>query len=415
MNLAVVGSGISGIFASYLLDRKHDVTLYESRDRLGGHSHTVDVTQGNTTQPVDTGFLVYNNRNYPNFQAFLERLNVSTRPTEMSFSFRDESSGFEYGGHGLWEFFARGRNLIRWDHWRMFYEILVFNQIAPRDRNEHSNDWTLGEYLDKKHYSESFVQDHLIPMVSAIWSVSLETALDFPFHYVIDFFENHGLLSLWDRPQWRTVVGGSREYIRAFRETFSGDVRTGTPVKRIGRTQEGIELQSPTGEQSYDAVVLATHSNQALELLNHPDERERTILGNIRYKENRVLLHTDRSLLPEDPALWASWNYHRGSGGRSDPTVTYNLNILQHREFDPPVCVSLNSGDHVDSEQILDDFTYAHPVYDRDALSAQKRKDEICGRDNIYYAGAYWGNGFHEDGVVSAVNVARKLGVDWSP
>jgi predicted NAD/FAD-binding protein len=400
------------VVSSYLLDREHDVTLYEARDRLGGHSHTVDVTLGDTTEPVDTGFIVYNDRNYPYFQAFLDELDVSTTPTQMSFSFRDDSSGREYGGHGLRAFFAQKKNLLRKDHWAMLFDILRFNWAAPKHCSGGLEDVTLKEYLQSHEYSSSFVHDHLIPMVSAIWSVSLNTAMSFPFGYVVDFFENHGLLSLWDRPQWRTIVGGSREYLRSFRNSFSGTIRTADPVEAVRRDDTKIELCSERNEETYDAVVLATHSDQALDLLDRPSGDERSILGGIDYKENSVLLHTDQSVLPRNRSIWASWNYHRGRGSQSDPTVTYNMNILQGLDFDRPVCVSLNSGDSVASESVLDEFSYAHPVYTRDALKSQNRKGEICGRGGVYYAGAYWGNGFHEDGTESAVNVARKLGVE---
>ncbi len=413
MDVAVVGSGISGIVASYLMDGKYNVTLYESRERLGGHSHTVQVNQESVSQPVDTGFIVFNDRNYPNFRIFLDELDVPTEPTEMSFSFRDARSGLEYGTDSLRAFFAQSKNLIRWSHWMMLYDILRFNLTAPKDTSQRSNNGTLRQYLDQKNFSDTFINNHLIPMVSAIWSVSMETAMNFPFHYVIEFFENHGLLSLWNRPQWRTITGGSREYIRSFRDQFKGTVRTGDPVEEVQRIDDGVQLRSSRSEQKYDSVVLATHSDQALEILRKPDDREREILGDIEYKQNQVLLHTDQSLLPEDPTIWASWNYHRGGGSGSDPTVTYNLNILQHLDFELPVCVSLNSGDAVSKDQILDEFTYAHPIFNEAALNAQDRKDEICGRGNLYYTGAYWGNGFHEDGVRSAIDVADKLGVSW--
>jgi len=367
------------------------------------------------TEPVDTGFIVFNDRNYPNFRGFLDELDVSSEPTEMSFSFRDESSGLEYGGHGLGAFFSQWKNLVSPEHWGMLIDIIRFNRKAPSDREDIEDGTTLEEYLNSRSYGSSFVRNHLVPMVSAIWSVSLETALSFPFRYVIDFFENHGLLNIRDRPQWRTIPGGSRKYLKAFHDAFSGTIRTNDPVRVVERNTGEVSIQSERTEKKYEAVVLATHSNQALELLRCPDETDQAVLGRISYKKNRALLHTDTSLLPKDPSVWASWNYHRGAGSHMDPTVTYNMNILQHLTLDRTVCVSLNSQERIASEHVIDEFTYAHPVYDQSALCAQDRKDEISGTGNVYYAGAYWGNGFHEDGVVSAMDVARRLGVEWSP
>ncbi|MFB6347086.1 MAG: NAD(P)/FAD-dependent oxidoreductase [bacterium] len=415
MKIAVVGSGISGIFASYLLDRRHSVTLYEKRDRLGGHSHTVDVSLEDSSHPVDTGFIVYNEKNYPIFEQFLKTLDVTTKPTSMGFSFRDQASEMEYGGGGLGDFFVQKSNLLSLSHWKILLDILRFYFLAPTKTAAEKSDMTLGEFLDRNNFSESFVSDHLIPMVSAIWSVPLETAREFPFGYVVDFFRNHGLLKLWNRPQWRTIEGGSREYIQAFEQEFDGVIKTNQPVEKITRKDDQVMIQAGYDWTQYDGVVLASHSDQSLSLLDEPTRREQTILGSIKYEQNDVLLHTDQSLLPRNKSIWTSWNYHRDETSTNQTTVTYNLSILQDLPFDQPVCVSLNAGDKVNSDRILNRFSYAHPVYNQSALEAQDRWEEISGQKNTYYAGAYWGDGFHEDGVESAVRTARQLGVEWTP
>lgn len=414
MKVGVVGSGISGIFSSYLLSRRHNVTLYEKRERLGGHSHTVDVRVNGSEHPVDTGFIVYNRENYPNFQKFLDELDVATRPTSMSFSFRDELSDTEYGGQGIAGFFAQRKNLYDLSHWRMLLDIVRFYFLAPTLRERNDPDTRLDDYLQRANFGSIFIEDHLIPMISAIWSVPLNTARNYPLGYVVDFFENHGLLKLWNRPRWRTVQRGSREYLRAFRKRFNGRIRTGDPIRSVRRNHRGVTVVSKREKRDYDAVVLAGHSEQSLVCLEDPRDDERSILGSIGYESNDLVLHTDRSVLPKNESIWSSWNYHRNGSSETRTTLTYNMNILQDLPFDEPVCLTLNGEDKIDPDTVLDRFSYSHPVYDSETLAAQKRRDEICGRGNVYYAGSYWGDGFHEDGVESAIRVAEKLGIEWS-
>lgn len=413
MKVAVVGSGIAGVASAYLLDEAHDVTLYERRDRLGGHAHTVEVTVEGETRPIDTGFIVYNEENYPLFCRFLEELDVPTKPSLMSFSFRSEKSGLEYGGHGLGALFSQRRNLLNPSQWRMLLEIVRFYYSAPRHRSGESLDLTLGAYLDREGYGKSFVRDHILPMVAAIWSVSKRRARRFPFVYVVDFFENHGLLNLVDRPEWRTIEGGSRIYLDRFRDQFGGTIRTGDSVRSLRSSGDTFEVASELENRSYDAVVLACHSDQSAQLLESTDRPEVDLLESIEYQPNDVVLHTDESLLPKDPSIWSSWNYHRFDDKGSAATITFDLSILQDLGLDREVCVSLNAAGRIDENRVLDRFEYAHPVYTEETLRARRGLKDLRGHDDLYLAGAYLGNGFHEDGFRSAVRMASHLGVKW--
>lgn len=412
MRIAVVGAGISGIMSAYLLDREHEVTLYEGRDRLGGHTNTVDVNLDGRTESVDTGFIVYNERNYPSFVRFLSELGVETQPAPMSFSFRDEESGLEYGGGGLSEFFSQRNNLLSWKHWKMFFEVIYFYSRATSEA-ERLHDLTLREYLDGHSYSERFMNEHLIPMVAAIWSVPKETAGEFPFGYVVDFFQHHGLLDLAGRPQWRTITGGSRQYIDRFKEVFDGKILVDSPVDYVERTSESIDVLTAENRTSFDRVIMGVHSDQALDMLKSPSDLETDLLGSIPYESNDVVLHTDESVLPDNPDIWSSWNYHSFKEDVAKSTVTYDLSILQNLGFESEICETLNATGRIDSDKIIDEFEYSHPVFTQEAVRARNRLDEIDDRGGVYFAGAYRGNGFHEDGVSSAISVAEKLGVNW--
>jgi predicted NAD/FAD-binding protein len=413
MKIAVIGSGIAGVLSAFRLDQAHSVTLFEKRDRLGGHAHTVDVSLDSRTEPVDTGFIVYNEPNYPTFVRFLKELEVPTKPSSMSFSFRSDRTGLEYAGHGLRSFFPNWASLFDLGQWSMMKDLIRFYRSAPRDRGNIGRELTLGSYLKENNYGKPFVKNHLLPMVASIWSVPLKKAREFPFVYVVDFFENHGLLELFDRPRWRTIDGGSREYLRRFRESFDGRIRCDTPIERVDRDTNGVLVYTRSEELHFDAVVLAVHTDQALGLLADPSRTEKNALEAFPYETNQLVLHTDSSILPKDPKLWSSWNYHRFSDEPGAVSLTYDLSILQDLDFDEELCVTLNATEKIDPDTIIDTFEYDHPVYSREALDARDTLKETSGRQNLFYAGAWMGDGFHEDGARSAHRVAEELGVEW--
>lgn len=412
MNIALIGSGIAGLTAAHLLSRRHSVTLFEADTRLGGHTHTVDVTVDGRRYAIDTGFIVYNDWTYPNFIRLLDQLGVASRPTEMSFSVRDPRSDLEYNGHNLNSLFAQRRNLVSPGFWGMLRDILRFNKQALQDLEQQRipADMTLGDYLRRNGYGARFIDHYIVPMGSAIWSMSLAAMLDFPLQFFVRFCKNHGLLSVNDRPQWRVIEGGSRSYIEPLSAGFAEGIRQNCPVQRVERDADGVTVHSAAGRERFDKVVFACHSDQALALLADPSEAEREILGALRYADNDVVLHTDTRLLPARRLAWASWNYRLGGPADQPAAVTYNMNILQGIDSDTTFCVSLNQTAAIDPAHILARFTYAHPQYSLAGLAAQERWRELLGERHSYYCGAYWANGFHEDGVVSALRVAAAFG-----
>ncbi len=420
MNIAIIGSGISGLTAAYYLSKHHSVTVLESADRIGGHTATIDVTHAGERQAVDTGFIVYNDWTYPKFISLLEEIDVETRPTEMSFSVSCELSGIEYAGSNLSTLFADRMNLLRPAHWRMLLEILRFNKEAIKDldNNTISAQATLGEYLTQHKYSQRFIDKYLVPMGAAIWSSGDAEMLDFPLLFFVRFFKNHGLLSVKNRPQWRTIVGGSAAYLTPLTARFADAIQTGVSIQSIDRTDDNVTLvyrrngADPVTE-SFDALVVATHSDQALQLLAKPTALEVDILGAISYQENDVVLHTDESLLPQRRLAWSSWNYRiqgRQPGSHDGlARLTYNMNILQGLESRTTYCVSLNQTGNIDPARILGRYTYSHPVFTLPGIAAQARWQELSGVGRTWFCGAYWGNGFHEDGVASALNVVNAI------
>ncbi|MFN3580454.1 MAG: NAD(P)/FAD-dependent oxidoreductase [Pseudomonas sp.] len=412
MRIAIVGSGIAGLVSARLLSRSHKVTVFEAADWIGGHTHTVDVSVQGEQYAVDTGFIVFNDWTYPNFIKLLDQLGVPSRATEMSFSVNEPASGLEYNGHSLNSLFAQRRNLLSPGFIGMVRDILRFNREATSDLESGRLDasTTLGEYLQLKGYGQRFIDHYIIPMGAAIWSMSLKDMLAFPLAFFVRFFRNHGLLSVTDRPQWRVVSGGSRSYIEPLIEPFKERIHLNCAVQQILRDEQGVTLVSPRGEERFDKVVIACHSDQALKLLAQPTELEQAILGDIGYADNDVVLHTDTRLLPQRKLAWASWNY-RLDGARERPAaVTYNMNILQGIKADTTFCVSLNQTEAIDPEKILARFSYAHPQFSLAAFAAQGRWQELLGANHTYFCGAYWANGFHEDGVVSALRVTEALG-----
>ena len=412
MKIAIIGSGIAGLTCAHLLSRQHQVAVFESASWIGGHTHTVDFRLHGRDYAVDTGFIVFNDWTYPNFIKLLDKLGVRYKPTEMSFSVSDPLSDLEYNGHDLNTLFAQRSNLFSPPFWGMIRDILRFNREALDDY-KHSrlgDHVTLGTYLELGRYSQRFIDHYIVPMGAAIWSMSLADMLEFPVEFFIRFFKNHGLLSVSDRPQWYVVEGGSSAYVSPLTRGFSQHIRLNCPVFEVLRDEHGVTIQSPAGAERFDKVIFACHSDQALSLLAEPSRVEREILGAIGYAANDVVLHTDTRLLPKRRRAWASWNYRLGGPSEQQAAVTYNMNILQGIESPETFCVSLNQSEAIDPDLILARFSYAHPQYSLAGIAAQTRADELLGARHSYFCGAYWGNGFHEDGVVSALRVAAAFG-----
>ncbi|WP_167145658.1 NAD(P)/FAD-dependent oxidoreductase [Pseudomonas sp. OTU750018] len=412
MKIAIIGSGIAGLTSAYLLNRNHAITVFEASDWIGGHTHTVDVQVDGQSYAVDTGFIVFNDWTYPNFIRLLSQLGVGFKATEMSFSVSDPISGVEYNGHNLNSLFAQRRNLLSPKFWGMVRDILRFNREALNDLNQQriASDMTLGDYLKANGYSERFIQHYIVPMGAAIWSMSLNDMLGFPLQFFVRFFKNHGLLSVSDRPQWCVIEGGSSSYVAPLTASFKQHIRLNCAVTRVERDGDGVTVHSAAGSERFDKVVFACHSDQALALLAAPTPTEQAILGALPYADNDVVLHTDTRLLPKRPLAWASWNYRLGGPVDQPAAVTYDMNILQGIQSDTTFCVSLNQTAAIDPSKILARYTYAHPQYSLAGMAAQARWEELLGANHSYFCGAYWANGFHEDGVVSALRVAREFG-----
>ena len=412
MNIAIIGSGISGLTSAYLLNRSHEITVFEASDWVGGHTHTVDVTVEGRSYAVDTGFIVFNDWTYPNFIRLLEQLGVGFKPTEMSFSVTDPDSGLEYNGNNLNSLFAQRRNLLSPGFWGMLRDIQRFNKEALRDLQEEriDIDTTLDDYLKAGGYGERFILHYIVPMGAAIWSMSMADMLGFPLQLFVRFFKNHGLLSINNRPQWQVIEGGSSAYIEPLTASFRERIRLNCAVTRVERDEEGVVIHSAAGIERFDKVVFACHSDQALKLLAAPSDAEQSILGALPYADNDVVLHTDTRLLPQRKLAWASWNYRLGGPGHTRAAVTYDMNILQGIQSDTTFCVSLNQSAGISPFKVLAKYTYAHPQYSLAAVAAQGRWEELNGIEHTWYCGAYWANGFHEDGVVSALRVAHAFG-----
>lgn len=411
--VAVIGSGISGLSAAWLLSKHCDVTLYEADDRLGGHANTVDIRFGLNTIAVDTGFIVYNDRNYPNLVALFEHLGVPTDSSNMSFAASLDDGRFEYSGCGLSGLLGQRSNAIRPRFWRMVSDILRFYKQAPGLLERTDLDTaTIGDYLDANHYSRAFVEDHLMPMGAAIWSSSADDMRGYPLHAFIRFFVNHGLVVLKDRPQWRTVTGGSREYVSRLLADFKGTVRRNTPIASIARFGGRVTVTDTHGNSDlYSDIVVATHADQALALLSDADERERALLGAFDYTPNTAVLHSDIRLMPKRKQVWASWNYIavRQQSGDSPLCVTYWMNQLQNLDPSVPLFVTLNPSRDIDPAKVHSTVHYSHPLFDQKAMAAQKQLWQLQGKRNTWFCGAHFGAGFHEDGLQSGLAAAESL------
>jgi predicted NAD/FAD-binding protein len=414
LRIAVVGSGIAGLSTAWLLSRRHDVTVFEAASRLGGHTNTVDVTLDGVTHPVDTGFLVFNQRTYPNLIALFSLLGVESVETEMSFSVSLEQPDLEWAGSSLATVFGQKRNLLRRPFWRMLSDILRFNRETTAWLAGHHRDpLTLAQFLDRGRYSSAFAEWYLLPMAAAIWSCPTGQMLATPLATFVRFCRNHGLLQVFDRPLWRTVKGGGREYVRRLAAQLD-DIRLATPVHAVRRGNRGLAVSHAGGCEHFDQVVMACHSDQALGILGETAvDAHRRILSAVRYQPNRAVLHTDRRLLPRDEKLWSAWNYFAGQGepGHQPVGVSYLINRLQPLPFARPVIVTLNPAREPDPGQVIAEFDYAHPIFDAAAIQAQAHLAPAQGANGIWLAGAWTGYGFHEDGLRSALAVAGALGV----
>lgn len=412
MNIAVIGSGISGLACAHYLSAGHQVTVFEASSQVGGHTATVDVKLGTRRYAVDTGFIVFNDWTYPNFIALMNDLGVSSKATDMGFSVSDERSGIEYSGSSVNTLFAQRRNFLSPRFIGMVRDILRFNResVADLEAGRLEEAETLGRYLNRKGYGAAFCEQYLIPMGSAIWSADCASITEFPLQFFLRFFRNHGLLSVNHRPQWRVIEGGSREYLRPLCQRFEQRIHTSSPIAGIRRTPQGVALRVRDGDElHFDEVVIATHSDQALAMLEDPSPQEASILGALPYQNNEVVLHTDTRLLPKNQKTWSSWNYRLGVDEQR-AVVTYNMNILQGLQAPETFCVTLNDTRAINPNRILGTFNYAHPVFSLAGVAAQGRWSEINGQRNTWYCGAYWHNGFHEDGVTSALRVADAIG-----
>jgi predicted NAD/FAD-binding protein len=417
VRIAIVGGGISGLLAAHLLHREHEIVLYEANSYAGGHTNTIRVDTEHTTYSVDTGFIVMNDRNYPNFTRLLERLEVATQPTNMSFSVKGEEQDFEYAGtpRGL---FCQPRNLLSRSFRRMMLDLLRFNrELSSLLAREDGEEESLADFLSRHRFSHVFVERLIVPQVSAVWSADPRQIDSLPVRFIAEFFANHGMLGFRDRPRWSTIAGGSARYVDALTAPFREHLRLNTPVRSIARRETHVEIQASgaaggSGTESFDQVVLATHSDQALALLSDPSPRESELLGAIPYQHNEAVLHTDSTLLPRRRAARAAWNFHLLREPKPLSTVTYYMNHLQRLRADRDFCVTLNRSEAIDPTKIIRTIDYAHPVYTSGGVSAQSRHAEISGlATRTHYCGAYWGWGFHEDGVRSALRACEPFGV----
>ncbi|MCK6264219.1 FAD-dependent oxidoreductase [Vibrio sp. ZSDE26] len=411
--IAIIGSGISGLTCAHLLDKKYDVTVFEKNDYVGGHTATVDIHHKGTDYAIDTGFIVFNDRTYPNFNRLLSQLGIEQQETEMSFSVHNRKSKFEYNGHGLNSLFAQRRNLLRPKFWRLIVEIIKFNKLckAAFKENNIEEKQTLGHFLKQHTFSSFFSEHYILPMGAAIWSTSLEDMKKFELKFFIQFFYHHGLLNIVDRPQWYVVPRGSRSYVDVIQRKLSRPILLNSNIEQVERSEECVTVIMENGDQlEFDDVIFACHSDEALALIASPTEQEVNVLSDIPYSRNEVVLHTDIGLLPDRKLAWASWNYMLDGDATRPSCVTYNMNILQGIQSDDTFCVTLNQTEAINPDKIIRKFVYYHPVLDAQSVKAQKQRPKICGKNRSHFVGAYWYNGFHEDGVRSALDVTKRFG-----
>lgn len=416
MKIAIIGSGISGLTCASLLKEQHDIELYEAEARLGGHTHTYEVVTDEGSWSVDTGFIVFNDHTYPNFERLLQKFNIEWQNTEMSFSVKNADASFEYNGHNLNTLFSQRRNIVSPRFYGFIREILRFNRLAKAHKDRSFNsEQTLGDFVSREGFSDFFATHYLMPMVAAIWSCSLDDARQFPLSFFLNFFYNHGLLNIKDRPQWRVISGGSSRYIPALVQGIEDRCHLSTPVQQVTRHDKVVSVSSPLGERHYDQVIFACHSNQALRLLGDATAMESRVLGAMKYQSNDVVLHQDSDIMPRHKRSWASWNFKLSDAANADQApakVTYYMNRLQGLDTAPDFFVSLNCTEQINPQRIIQTFQYDHPVMDEDMIRSQAMHHLISGVKNTHFCGAYWFNGFHEDGVNSALRVCAELGTE---
>ena len=411
MKLAIIGSGISGLTAAYLLSNGNTVDIYEAHNYIGGHVNTLPICLNEENYEIDTGFIVFNDRTYPNFNKLLNKINALSLPTSMSFSIKCEITGMEYNGTSINGLFAQRLNFLRPSFILMVKDIFRFNRDAKIFLKYSIEKITFGEFLKRGMYSKSLINNYALPMASAIWSSNTKIIENADFRFFAQFFENHGMLNLNDRPQWRVIKGGSRQYILRLIKSFNNKIRINSSVDKIIRKDQGVEvIVNKQNKELYDRVIIATHSDQALKMIENPSKAEKQILGAINYQTNVAHLHSDCSVLPKKRNAWASWNYFKPNKQKDETTVTYYMNMLQNLDMPKDICVSLNMEEYIDPNKVIKKIIYEHPVFTSDAILAQKRHKEIDGKDKIHFCGAYWGSGFHEDGLNSALSVCEYFG-----
>ncbi|MDX1708614.1 MAG: FAD-dependent oxidoreductase [Desulfobacterales bacterium] len=411
MRIAVIGTGIAGMVAAYLLSDEHELVVYEAEDYVGGHTNTIDVSRNGASYAVDTGFIVFNEKTYPNFVKLMKRLGVAWKPSNMSFSVQCKKTGLEFSPSSFNSLFIQRKNLLRPAFYRMVLDIFRFRRESEELLKGDDYTLTLKNFLAEKGFSKLFIEHFIMPMGGAIWSADPVKFNEFPALYFAQFFKNHGFLNIRNQPQWQVIAGGSRQYVKPITAGYRDQIRLNCPVKSIQRHPDHVEIQaenSPT--ERFDQVVIAAHSDQALAMLQDPSDSEKEILGVIPYQDNHAVLHSDESILPSKKAAWASWNYHIPQTELGRVALTYDMNILQSLNAPVEYCVTLNLPHTVDSAEKIKEMHYHHPVYNPKSLAARNRHQEINGVNRTYFCGAYWGYGFHEDGVKSALVVGKHFG-----
>lgn len=408
MKIAIIGSGISGNTLAYHLNSNHQITLFESNSRVGGHSHTHEIEIFNQKLNVDTGFIVFNKKTYPHFLNLLHELKVPYENSAMSFSVKDSQKDFEYNGTNLNTLFAQRKNFISPTFYKMIKEILRFNKNSTL-LLKNNEEISLGEYLDREAYSDFFKKYYILPMGSAIWSSDVKTMMTFPAKFFVRFFDNHGMLNINDRPQWLTITGGSINYVKKLISPFEEKIKLNSKIKSVERKNDHVAIQFHDRTERFDWVFFACHSDEALKLIKSPTQDEKNVLKAIPYKDNEVILHFDERFMPRRKLAWAAWNYHVAEDSSSPVSLTYNMNILQNLKTNVPVLVTLNPQEKIDKHKIIKKLSYAHPQYSLKSIEAQSKHHLISGVNRTSFAGAYWGNGFHEDGVKSAIDAIEQF------
>jgi len=406
MKIAIVGSGISGNSLAYTLSKEHDITLFEKNNRLGGHSHTHEIISQGKKINVDTGFIVFNKKTYPLFTKLLDELNVHYEKSDMSFSVFSKDRNFEYNGTTLNTLFSQRKNIFNYKFIKMIYEIIKFNKVALTLLSA-KTEISLETFLRQNNFSDYFCKNYILPMGSAIWSSNINSMLKFPAVFFVKFFNNHGMLNINDRPQWLTVTNGSKEYVEKLTASIKKNIRLNCPVKAVKRNKDSVEVKSSDGTEIFDYIFFACHSDEALKLISDPSTQEKEVLSSIPYSKNEVTLHTDESIMPNNKLTWAAWNYNIDSTNDMPIALTYNMNILQNLKTQQTILVTLNDNGNINPEKVLKKINYDHPLFSLKSVEAQKNYGIISGVNRTGYAGAYWGNGFHEDGISSAYNAIK--------